>query len=350
MRLLMLGPALDVRGGVSAVERLVLERLPRESATHIPTMVDGSKAAKLAVFARALALAWRRTTGRPLVHIHFASRASTVRKMALARLALARGCKVILHAHGGGYRAYWESLPPRRRARYLEVFRRCHALIVLGQGWRAFFAGIGVPAGRIVVLPNPVALPASLPPREEGERVLFVYLGLIAERKGAFDLVEALGRLAPASRGRLRVVVAGNGEHAALRRRIDALALQGVVEMRTWLQPAERDALLAEAHGFVLPSHHEGLPMALLEAMAWRLAPVCTPVGSIPEVLRHEANGLLVPPRDPAALAAALERLAADAPLRARLGLAARASVEGLSVDTYVEKLLALYEDVACRD
>lgn len=346
----MLGPALDVRGGVSAVERLVLHHLPGEAAAHIPTMVDGSKAAKLAVFLRALALAWRRTAERPLVHIHFASRASTVRKMTLARLALARGCKVILHAHGGGYRAYWESLPLRRRARYLEVFRRCHALIVLGELWREFFAGIGVPAERIVVLPNPVALPASPPQREPGERVLFVYLGLIAERKGAFDLVEALGRLAPASRARLRVVVAGNGEHVALRRRIEALSLQDVVETRTWLQPAERDALLAAAHAFVLPSHHEGLPMALLEAMAWGLAPVCTPVGSIPELLRHGENGLLVPPREPQALAAAIERIALDTPLRAGLGLAARASVEGLSIDNYVEKLLALYEDVACQD
>jgi glycosyltransferase involved in cell wall biosynthesis len=351
LRVLMLGPALEVRGGISAVERTMIGGLPAHvSLRHVATMREGSKAAKLGVFLRALADTWGSTahkTRPDVVHIHFASRASSVRKMALARLALARGCRVVMPAHGGGYAEYWSSLSPAKRRAKLDIFKRCSALIVLGEGWRKFFAGIGVPEERIVVLPNPVALPAALPARLGAPPVTFVYLGLVSQAKGAFDLVEAVARMAPEVRSRLRVVIAGNGELDELRLKIRQAELEKIIEVRPWLAPAERDALLASAEAFVLPSHQEGLPMALLEAMAWGLAPLATPVGAIPEVLEHERNGLLTPPGDIDALARSLERLL-DRELRAGLARAARRRVEPLAAERYAERLVRLYEALAC--
>jgi glycosyltransferase involved in cell wall biosynthesis len=347
----MLGPALDVRGGISAVERVLIGALPPHvKVAQVATMREGSKATKLAAFASGIAATWRGTRGQAkpdVVHIHFASRASSVRKMALARLALARGCKVVMHAHGGAYPQYWETLSALRKRHYLGILRRIHALIVLGERWRDFFAGIGVPGERIVVLPNPVALPAALPARLGTGPVGFVHLGLVAEAKGSFDLVEALARLAPQTRARLRVIIAGNGDHPNLLARIALHGLEDCIETREWVDAAERDALLASAEAFVLPSRHEGLPMALLEAMAWGLAPLCTPVGAIPELVQHEASGLLVPPGDIGALARALERLL-DRGLRVRLGGAARRRVEPLAVENYARRLTQLYEAVAC--
>jgi glycosyltransferase involved in cell wall biosynthesis len=282
------------------------------------------------------------------VHIHFASRASSVRKMGLARLALARGCKVIMHAHGGAYRDYWKSLPERARAANLAVLKRVHALIVLGEGWREFFVSIGVPRERVVVLPNPVTLPAVVPLRGRAARVTFAYLGLIGQSKGTFDLIEALALLPGTTLEKMHVVIAGNGEHHELGRRIMRHSLQTTVEVRSWIDAAQRDALLASAEGFILPSYHEGLPMALLEAMAWGLAPIVTPVGSIPELVSTEIDGLLAQPGDLGGLAAAIERLTLDAALRGRLGAAARRRVEPLAVDVYAQKLCALYEAVTC--
>ena len=350
LRVLMLGPALEVRGGISAVERTLIAALPPHvTVRHVATMREGSKAAKLGVFLRSIGATWKhlRPENRPdIVHIHFASRASSVRKMALARLATARGCRVVMHAHGGGYRDYWQAASSLQRKNIVDTLNRASALIVLGETWRGFFAGIGVPEERIVVLPNPVALPAALPARL-GATPTFVYLGLVSEAKGAFDLVEALSRLAPQTRSRLRLVIAGNGELEALRKRIRLHGLEEIIGVRPWLEVAERDALLASAEAFVLPSRHEGLPMALLEAMAWGLAPLSTPVGAIPEIVAHEQNGLLVPPGDVAALARAMERLL-DAPLRSRLGRAARRRVEPLAVERYAERLTQLYEAIAC--
>jgi glycosyltransferase involved in cell wall biosynthesis len=350
MRILMFGPALAVRGGISSVERVILPALPPDViATHIATMVDGTKATKLVTFVRALVHAWRHLGRRPdVVHIHFASRASSRRKLFLARLALARGCKVVMHAHGGGYMAYWDSLSPRARRRVAAVLSRVHVLIVLGERWREFFASIGVPRERIAVFTNPVALPPEVPQRAARERVTFAFLGLIGEAKGAFDLVEALAQLPAQTRARVKVVFAGSGAHAALRERIRARGVHEAAEVCGWLGPEERDRMLAAADAFVLPSHREALPMALLEAMAWGLPAICTPVGSIPEVARHEGNALIVPVRDPAALAAALERLATDPALRARMGSAARASVAGMAVEAYVARLRTLYQELAC--
>ena len=83
--------------------------------------------------------------------------------------------------------------------------------------------------------------------------------------------------------------------------------------------------------------------MALLEAMAWGRAIVATAVGGVPEVLSDGENGLVVPPADPPALAAALARLAADAGLRARLASAARERARRLNAEEVTDRLDAIY-------
>ena len=86
--------------------------------------------------------------------------------------------------------------------------------------------------------------------------------------------------------------------------------------------------------------------MALLEAMSFKIAPIATPVGGIPDILEDGDNGLLVPPGDPTALAAAIMRLASDDALRRRLGERARASVEPYSAEGYAEALVEIYRAI----
>jgi glycosyltransferase involved in cell wall biosynthesis len=98
----------------------------------------------------------------------------------------------------------------------------------------------------------------------------------------------------------------------------------------------------------LLPSRIEGLSQALLEAMALGKPVIASDAGGNPELIRHEADGLLVPPLDPAAWAAAIERLLGDAALAARLGEAARLTARvTFSLDRTVERTLALYRSLA---
>src|SRR3954471_18144755 len=102
-RVLQLGPSLAVRGGVSSVEQLICDYLPPYvSIRHVPTMEDGSAFAKASVFARAVQVLRRslESLDPTIVHIHVASRGSTLRKVILAEMAARAGRPLVLHAHG----------------------------------------------------------------------------------------------------------------------------------------------------------------------------------------------------------------------------------------------------------
>jgi glycosyltransferase involved in cell wall biosynthesis len=96
---------------------------------------------------------------------------------------------------------------------------------------------------------------------------------------------------------------------------------------------------------YIQPSRREGLPLAISEAFVARLPVIASRVGGMPEVVRHEETGLLVPPDDPQALAAAISRLAHDRALADQLARAGRQLYEQeLQADTMVDKALAIYE------
>jgi glycosyltransferase involved in cell wall biosynthesis len=136
--------------------------------------------------------------------------------------------------------------------------------------------------------------------------------------------------------------IGGDGDVAALSDLCRA-ELGPAASVLGWLDPAAKAAELAAADVFVLPSHDEGLPMALLEAMAWGLVPVVSTAGAMGEVVRDGANGLIVRAGDPADIEAALRRVVSDDALRAELSQAARADAESFAVGPYMASVEALW-------
>ena len=158
MRVLMLGPDLQVRGGVAAVESALIASLPPEiQVTQLSTMVEGSKWRKLVTFA-AGDRAHARAAAQPPRHRPHSFREPREQRAqdAAGPDGAGAGARLIMHAHGGGYRDYWAGLSPTARAATVQTLCRAHCLIVLGETWREFFASVGVPRERIVVVPNPV--------------------------------------------------------------------------------------------------------------------------------------------------------------------------------------------------
>ncbi|WP_306391134.1 glycosyltransferase family 4 protein [Telluria beijingensis] len=314
----------------------------REGIAYVATHVDGARLDKLGAALGGLARAGLACLARrpAIVHVHCASNASFLRKSLVLLMARLGGARTVCHLHGGGFRRYAlvEAGPLLRRwiRHTLEASSR---VIALSPGWAAMVRDCA-PRARVEVLPNPVRLAAA---GAQGERGRILFLGRIEPAKGVDELLQACARH-PA----LRLVLGGAGDLDWARRRAAELGIAGRVELPGWLDARARDAELARAWLFCLPSHVEGLPMAMLEAMAAGVPVVATRVGGIPEALADGLLGLLVPPRDAEALADAIGRLLADETLHARLACAARAAIERhYSAGVVCARLATLYAHLA---
>lgn len=180
----------------------------------------------------------------------------------------------------------------------------------LSDEWRETLLQVS-PESRIVVVPNPVQVP-SWQATLDGSPPTVLYLGLIKEAKGAFDLIKAwpaVRRTVPDA----RLVVVGVGEVDTARTLARNLGVEDSVEMPGWIVGVAKDALIKGAWIFALPSHGEALPMAILETMAAGIPVVATRVGGIPTAVDHGVSGLLLEVGDLPALSRALIELLTDA-------------------------------------
>jgi len=211
-----------------------------------------------------------------------------------------------------------ERLPGFARA----VLRR--ARVVIGVSTAIADAARRFGAHDVRVIPNGVDLPATGGTESEPPHVL--YAGRLSKEKGVLELVQA-------ARG-LPLVVVGDGP---LRKRVP--------QARGFVPRDELERLYAEAAVVACPSRREGFGVTCLEAMAYGKPVVAGDVGGLRDLVVDGETGLLVPPRDPPALRAALERLLRDRDLRLRLGAAARERARArFSWDRVVDDTLAAYD------
>ena len=222
------------------------------------------------------------------------------------------------------------------------LWRLAHAHVCNTSPLRdALIRDIGVPASQVTCIPNGVDTQFFCPAPAPAQSPEIVCVGRMVPDKDHATLLDAFARvLLVEPQARLRLV--GDGPLAdAVRER----AGKGDCGGRVLLHPGSSDLrpMLHQARVFALASVSEGLPNVLLEAMSCALPVVATRVGGVPDLVSHEQNGLLVPPRDPAALAAALVRLLGDPGACADMGASGRAHV--LRHHGY-ENMVTRHEDV----
>ena len=212
-----------------------------------------------------------------------------------------------------------------------------HARVAVGVSRAVADAAKRFGARDVRVIPNGVELPAEV--GEEARPPEVLYAGRLAKEKGVLELLQAANLVTQCYKERgWRLVVVGDGP---LRRRVPGA--------RGFVPPGELARLYGRAAVVACPSRREGFGVTCLEAMAHARPVVASDVGGLRDLVLDGETGLLVPPRDPAALRAALERLLADAGLRRRLGDAGRArALERFSWQAVTEQTLAAY-DAALR-
>ncbi|NEQ04545.1 MAG: glycosyltransferase family 4 protein [Moorea sp. SIO4E2] len=353
-QVLMLGDNLQIKGGIASVQKLILRNAPSHvQIQHIPTTCtdgeNGSITRKILAFGKALGkLLWKLSRKKAdLIHVHFCQRGSTLRKMILMLVALAFDVPVVLHAHGSEYKLFYTGLPQWAKRIISSLFRQSAYLIVLSQSWKNFYqSSFGLKAEQVVILPNPVEFPSKIPERTSCNQIMLVFLGQIGQRKGVFDLIRAFASLPPEHKTCSKLILAGDGEVEQACQLVESLDLGDYIKVPGGIDSGQRDALLAKANIFVLPSYNEGLPMALLEAMGWGLPVITTPVGGIPEVVTHAENGLIINPGDIEQLSDTLKSLIENKSLRISLGAKARTSVVPLDVKNYWTSMSEVYRSV----
>jgi glycosyltransferase involved in cell wall biosynthesis len=295
----------------------------------------------------ALRLIWLKATGRAdVLHVNIGKRGSALRKLVLCSLARRLGLPYVLHLHGSEFSIYWDSVGPSLSARLEAAFNGAARTVVLGKVWAGYIAG-RAPRARIEIVPNATLAPSPPPgdrPAAAAAHILF--LGEIGPRKGVPELVAALAAL-PRD-GAWRATLAGNGAVDQTRGDVARLGLAEKVTVRGWAGPQDVERLLRDADVLVLPSHHENLPMSVIEGMAYGLAVVTTPVGAVPDIIVSGETGLLCPPGDPLSLAEALRTVVSDPGLRKRLGRAAQAfHRERLDAPAFVQRLKSVWAEAS---
>lgn len=301
-------------------------------------------------FGRAIALA-QRLRELKLDLVHTQDRYTNTFVVPCARAA---GVRVLAS------RRWWDVQPSRG----LEIgnrvaYRLAHRVVANSGRVAALLSDVdGVDATKVVVIPNFLDDAALRPVDPAEQRALRIRLdvpldalviGCVANLRPVKDhatLLDAFARVAAAVPRSVLCLIGDGDLRATLAAQADALGIGG----RVRFAGTRTDAL--NWHGAfdvsVLSSLHEGFPNTVVEAMAAARAVVATNVGGTPDAVRHGTSGLLVPARNPAALAAALERLLGDPNYCAALGLAGREdAARRFSADVVLPALTALYRDVA---
>jgi len=322
-------------------------------ATHDTISLVGRIRLAIAAYLRLWAMLLTRRID--LAQVHYGDGASLNRKIPfLLTLRLFRVPYVLSDHQDWATREY-----PRRTAllRWLarSVFEHARAILVLGPHWKTSYERllrraipvllVYEPCERIAVsrrqkAPPDAEMPDAQPP------VRFLCIGRVGRRKGTRDLIEAAALL----RERFddfSLVIAGDGELDAMRDLVRARGLERHVLLPGWLDEPARNAALAGADVFVLPTYREGMPLSIMQAMFAGLPILSTGVDGVPVIARDGVNALILRPGDPAGLADRMERLARDGALRARMGRESLAIAEReLTIETTTSDLADLFENI----
>lgn len=322
------------RGGMGGTVRYLIEAwAERPDAPR--TLVFDSRGLGSILFAP-LYLAWSLTRmvfccvtdDVALLHVNMAENTSVLRKAIVVFAGKLLGVPVLLHLHAGLFIDFYRRLPAPARLFTRLVFRTADRTVVLGELWRRMLSEeLGIDPRRIAVVYNGVpAAPPRLPVAPDAPCGL-LYVGKLRPEKGLDELFRALSstRLKNAS---WTLTLVGDGARRPFEDLTHRLGLHDRIRFTGWIAPEAVRRMLTAADVYVLPSHYEGVPLGLLEALSAGLAVITTRVGALPEILRDGESALLVPRADAPALEEALFRVVTDTDLRSRLSSAAHALYE----------------------
>jgi len=208
------------------------------------------------------------------------------------------------------------------------VMKAAHVLPTQGPSWTQWFSAYPEAKGKLLEVYNGLTLAPAATNRKAGRPLVITYVGWMVEEKGIFESLEVFKRVR-LQYPDVQFVVAGGGtkleEFAATVRRE---RLDNSVHLLGWIPKERVFPLLAESDVFLFASHSEGMPNAVLEAMAAGVPVVTTRVGALPDIINHGKNGFLANVNDVNALTESVLEVCGDKELAIQVGKNARRTIE----------------------
>jgi glycosyltransferase involved in cell wall biosynthesis len=349
---LLLGPDRGAISGVATHLNLLFgsELARRFELEHFQVGSEGRSENRLGLLARLAASPFRLAaaiarTGAQVVHVNTSlDRKAYWRDLMYVAVAKLCGARVVYQVHGGALRDLPRALA-RRTLRWPDV------VVVLSRV-ELEEAGAMVPEQKVTLVANaidcaPLLRQRRTPPDARAPLKL-LHLGRLVRVKGIFEMVQGLA-MARQRGVAASLTIAGDGpDFMELKDSVESLGLNEEVAFAGAAFGERKLQLLSEADALLLATYHrEGLPYALLEAMAAGLVPIVTRVGAIPDVASEGVHALFVAPRDPEAIAQAIGALAADRARLARMSAACRERVAAnYSIERLAQDFTALYRQL----
>lgn len=288
------------RGGIGAVLSIYSKTIT--PFNFIPTNTYKNKLYEMFIFSGSLfKLIFLLLKNREItiVHIHGAKDGSIFRKFFMCFIAKKMfSKKIIFHIHAGAFDECYQQGNWLYKYMCRFLINNSEALVVLSDRWNEFFNKY-FKIKKLLVIKNPVEFKQQLAIKEKNNsQVVFLFLGRIADHKGIFDLVNVVIEVQDLLRGKCKFLIGGNHEVERLKKTIAEGGIEDLAEYIGWVQNDEKDRFFYMSDYFILPTYEEAMPMTILESFSFGKPVITTPVGSIPEVVEHNKNGILFKPGD----------------------------------------------------
>lgn len=283
-----------------------------------------------------------------IVHIHGSHGGSIMRKFII--ICIVKGLfkkKVIYHSHSSEFAKYYTKGSYVYKSMAKFVFEKADVIICLSTQWKNYFKSV-FKMKIILILENIVEKPSHkliLEMRKESCLNL-LFLGVIGDRKGVFDLLSVINKNKKFYRGKIKLYIGGNGDVSKLIDYIANNVLGHLVRYVGWVSGIEKVNLLLNSDIYLLPSYNEGLPISILEAMSYGKPIISTNIGGIPEIVKNGRNGLLIQPGDEKGLFDSINHFVNNNSDIISMGKESLTLVEPYYTDNVIRKLTKIYQSL----
>lgn len=313
-KVLIIATSSKTRGGITSV--INLHKSGKEWNKYhckwIETHRDGNILRKFWYLLTSLIIYLTLLPFYDIVHIHIATTQSARRKKLFFYPAKWLNKKIIFHFHPSNEKFLFE---PYNKKLYFKLFSQANLVLVLSEQWKVWVKeALGI-TKNVEVLYNPCPLVNR---RNDKRENYILFAGTIIPRKGYGDLIQAFAKIASKHKD-WKVVFAGNGEIDKAKNIAKNCGVSDQTIFLGWISGEKKEEIFQKASIYCLASDGEGFPMGVLDAWAYGIPCVVTPVGGIPDIIKNGVNGLIYSVGNTDELSSKLDLLISDKTLRENL-------------------------------